>query len=166
MNAIQHLCQWVYDWPQVEALRESDQVFPLVETVHVLAIALIVGTIVTVDLRLIGLVLRQEPAERVARALLPYTWWGFVLMLATGVPLFAAESVNLYANPAFRVKLVLLLLAGANALLFHRTAYRRVREWTIGSAAPGYAQIFAYVSILLWSGIVISGRLIAVFRAH
>lgn len=166
MTALQDLIQSIYDWPLATALRESDDVFPLIESVHVLAICLIVGTVVTVDLRLLGLILRKQPVTRVTLALLPYTGYGFGLMLLTGVPLFAAEAVPLYGNPAFRLKLVLLAFAGVNALLFHRTTYRSVGTWDEQAAAPPVAKGFASVSILLWSAIVVAGRLIAVFRTH
>jgi hypothetical protein len=166
LMTLQNLCQWLYDVPACVALRESDVVFPLVESVHVLAISLIVGTIVTVDLRVGGFILRGEPLTRVTRALLPYTWYGFALMVMTGLPLFAAEAVKLYANPAFRVKLVLLGLAGLNALVFHWTANRRTHDWDRRGAASVQARVIAGVSVVLWSGIVVSGRLIAVFHPH
>lgn len=165
MTTIQTFCQWIYDWPASTWLRESDNAFPLLETAHVLAITLIAGSILTVDLRLIGVVLRSEPAGRIASALLPWTWRGFALMMVTGLPLFASEAANLYGNPAFQVKLMLLGLAGLNALLFHRTAYRQVSDWGRGSS-PLSARAFASISILLWAGIIVSGRLIAVFHGH
>ncbi len=150
MATLQELCLWIYDLPVSMALRESDVVFPLIETFHVLAITLIVGTVVTVDLRVGGLIFRDQPLDHITQALLPYTWWGFAFMAVTGLPLFAAEAAKLYGNPAFRIKLLLLALAGLNALLFHRTR----------------ARMFAGASILLWSGIIVSGRLIAVFHGH
>jgi hypothetical protein len=165
MMTLQTLCQWIYDWPASTQLRESDNAFPLIETAHVLAVALIAGSIITVDLRLIGAVLRDQPVERIAGALLPWTWRGFALMVVTGLPLFASEAVKLYANPAFRVKLLLLALAGVNAFLFHRTAYRGVGAWSTGPA-PFPARAFAGVSLLLWAGVIVSGRLIAVFHGH
>jgi len=68
-------------------------------------ICLMVGTIATVDLRLVGAILREQPVTSISKALLPYTWAGFGLMLLTGLPLFAAESMKLYGNPALRIKL-------------------------------------------------------------
>jgi hypothetical protein len=166
MMTLQTLCQWLYDIPAVAALRESDDIFPIFETVHVLGICLMVGTVAAVDLRLTGAILREQPIASISKALLPYTWAGFGLMLVTGLPLFAAESIKLYGNPAFRIKLALLGLAGCNALLFHKTAYPRIAEWDGGGATPARAKWFAYTSLLLWFGVVVSGRLIAVFRAH
>jgi hypothetical protein len=164
--ALLHLCQWLYDLPASTALRESDLVYPLIETVHVLAISLVVGTIVTVDLRVCGIILRALPLSRVASALLPCTWYGFGVMVSTGLPLFAAEAAKLYGNPAFRLKLLLLGLAGLNAWSFHRTAHRRIHDWDPPGAASLPARVIAGVSVLLWSGIVVSGRLIAVFHTH
>src|SRR5580698_3543051 len=163
---LQTFCQWLYDLPACTALRESDVVFPLIETAHVLAISVIAGTIITVDLRVGGIILRAEPLTRVTRALLPYTWYGFALMVVTGLPLFAAEAAKLYGNPAFRLKLLLLGLAGLNALLFHKTTYRRLHDRDQEGGAGLSARMFAGVSVLLWSGIIVSGRLIAVFHPH
>jgi len=165
MTILQTFCQWIYDWPFSTALRESDDAFPFVETAHVLAIGLAAGSIVIVDLRLIGLIFRKEPATRIVEALLPWTWRGFALMLVTGLPLFAAEAVDLYKNPAFRLKLVLLGLAGLNALAFHVTTYRRARAWA-PAGVPFAARAFAGMSIFLWSAVIVSGRLIAVFHVH
>jgi hypothetical protein len=166
MTTLQILCRALYDLPASTALRESDVVFPALETFHVLAIILIAGTVVTVDLRVGGFIFRDQPLRRITRALLPYTWYGFALMVITGLPLFAAEAAKLYANPAFRVKLLLLGLAGVNALLFHLTVYGRLHEQYQHGAAPLPARMFAAVSAVLWSGVIVSGRLIAVFHGH
>ena len=157
--------EWLYEQPWAAALRESENAYPLIETVHVLSIAVIVGTVVAVDLRVLGLILKAEPVTRVGRALLPATWYGFLIMLVTGVPLFAAQATQLYSNPAFRLKILLLGLAGINALLFHRTTYRTVGDWDY-AAPPHRARAFAVTSIALWSAIIVSGRLIAVFHAR
>jgi hypothetical protein len=164
MTVLQTFCEWLYDLPASVALRESDDVFPIIETVHVLGICLMVGTIATVDLRLMGAVLRGQPANRISRALLPYTWVGFGLMLVTGLPLFAAEAARLYGNPAFRVKLLLLLVAGGNALVFHKTFQGRVDDQA--AEAPWRVRMFACTSLLCWFAIVVAGRLIALFRGH
>jgi hypothetical protein len=161
---IQEFCQWLYDLPWVVSLEESDNLFPIIESVHVLGIGLMAGTLITVDLRVIGATFRQEPVRRIAQTLLPYTWAGFALMAATGLPLFAAESVKLIHNPAFLVKLVLLALAGVNALLFHLTVYRKVDEWGSTPTAPLPARLLAGMSAVLWLSVIVAGRLIAVFH--
>jgi hypothetical protein len=163
---IAQFCQWLYDLPWVVDLEESDNLFPIIESVHVLGIGLMAGTLITVDLRVLGATLRGEPVRRIAETLLPYTWAGFVLMVATGLPLFAAESVKLIHNPAFLMKLVLLALAGANALLFHLTVYRNVDEWVGIATTPLPARLLAGVSAVLWFSVIVAGRLIAVFHTH
>lgn len=163
---VQTLCQWLYEWPPAVALRESDDLFPIIETAHVLSICMAAGTILAVDFRLLGWALTRESAVAVTKALLPLTWLGFILMLSSGVPLFAAEALQLYANPAFRVKLILLGIAGANALAFHGTVFRSAGSWAHEARAPASARGFAAVSVITWAGIIVSGRLIAVFHGH
>ena len=164
MTTIHDLCQWLNDQPWSTALAESDNAFPVIETAHVLAVSLIAGTIITVDLRVAGLLLRSEAVTRVAGALLPWTWAGFAVMALTGLPLFASEAASLYGNKAFRLKLVLLALAGLNALLFHNTVYRGVAQWDRDAVAPLKARAFAFASLLLWAGVIVSGRMIAAYH--
>jgi hypothetical protein len=163
---IQEFCQWLYDLPWVVTLEESDNLFPLIESAHVLGIGLMAGTLIVVDLRVLGVTFQREPVRRIAQALLPYTWAGFALMVATGLPLFAAESVKLIHNPAFLIKLVLLTLAGLNALLFHLTIYRKVDEWGGKANTPLPARVLAGTSAVLWLSVIVAGRLIAVFHSH
>jgi hypothetical protein len=166
MTMLQERCQWLYDMPVNIALRESDEVFPLIETAHVLSTVLIAGTIVVVDLRLLGVLFRDIAPSRIARALLPYSWMGFGLMAVTGLPLFSAEAAKLYGNPAFRLKLLLLALAGVNAWLFHQTAGRGMNDWDPQRVPSLPARAFAGVSVVLWAGVIVAGRLIAVFHGH
>jgi hypothetical protein len=163
---ILEFCHWLYELPWVVDLEESDNLFPIIESVHVLAIGLMAGTLITVDLRVLGATFRREPVRRIAETLLPYTWAGFALMVVTGLPLFAAESVKLINNPAFLVKLVLLVLAGVNALLFHLTVYRDVDDWGSSVTTPLAARLLAGTSALLWFSVIVAGRLIAVFHTH
>jgi hypothetical protein len=159
----QHLCQVLYDSPFGTAIRESDNAFSVIESVHVLAITLLVGTISILDLRMLGIILREIPVTRIARSVLPLTWAGFVMMLTSGFLLFWAEAAKNYLNPAFRVKVVLLLLVGFNPLIFHTTVYRHVAEWEHEHRSPWRARVAACVSLILWSGIIVAGRAIAYF---
>jgi hypothetical protein len=158
------ICQWLNDTAPATALRESDLAFPIVESVHVLAIALMAGTVSIVDLRLLGVLLKKEPVTQVAGQVLRLTWAGFAIMAVTGIMLFAAEAEKLYANPAFRIKLVLLALAGLNPLIFHSTIYRTVGEWDDASRTPRRARIAAFCSLTLWTAIILTGRAIAYWR--
>jgi hypothetical protein len=157
------VCQWLSATPIATSIRESDFVFPLIETVHVLAIALLAGTVAAVDLRLLGLTLKEERVSTVVQRVLPLTWAGFAVMLISGILLFLAEAEKSYGNMAFRVKMLLLVLAGLNPLIFHSTIFRSVRVWDAVPAVPGRARAAAVASLTLWIGIIIAGRAIAYF---
>jgi len=163
MHFLQQWCQWIYDTPIGTQIRESIYLFPIIETVHVLGITLLVGTIAILDLRLLGFVLKKEPVSQVARQILPLTWTGFAVMAVSGLLLFWAEAAKNYVNVAFRVKVVLLFLVGLNPLLFHLTVYRRVDSWDVAPVTPLRARTAAALSLALWSGIIIAGRAIAYF---
>ena len=161
--SILQACQWLNDTQLATAIRESDVVFPVIETVHVLAITLLAGTVAIVDLRLLGLILKRERISQVAGQILPLTWVGFAAMVGSGVLLFLAEATKSYYNPAFRFKMLLLIVAGLNPLIFHSTVYRNVSQWDEAAPAPWRARLTAYLSLTLWSGIIVAGRAIAYF---
>jgi len=154
------LCQWVDRTPLSAMLRQSNWAFPALDTVHTLGIVLVAGAIMLVDLRLLGLALRSVPITDLVARIVPATLGGFGLMLVTGGLLFASEAVKMYESPAFRIKVVLLALAGLNALIFHRTIYRDAARW--GSAAvPAQARLAGLLSLALWIAIIAAGRAIA-----
>jgi len=161
---LQQFCQWLYDSNIGTSIRESIWVFPIIETIHVLGITLLVGTVAILDLRLLGLVLKREQVSRVARQILPLTWAGFAVMFSSGFLLFWAEAAKCYANPAFRFKLLLLILVGLNPLIFHLTIYRSVLSWNESLVTPLRARLAAFLSLTLWGGIVCAGRAIAYFQ--
>jgi hypothetical protein len=158
-----HFCQWLSQTSLSTSIRESDIVFPLIETVHVLAITLLAGTVAAVDLRLLGVILKKERVSDVARQILPLTWAGFVVMFLSGALLFLSEAAKVYGNAAFQIKVVLLILAGLNPLIFHSTIYRDVSTWDDAPVAPWRARATAIASLTLWSGIIVSGRAIAYY---
>lgn len=160
---LQHLSQVLYDSPFGTSIRESDNAFSVIESVHVLSITLLVGSISILDLRMLGLILREIPVTRIARSVLPLTWAGLSVMFGSGFLLFLAEAAKCYGNPAFRAKMVLLLLVGLNPLIFHTTVYRRVAEWDCDHRSPWPARAAACASLMLWCGIIVAGRAIAYF---
>lgn len=155
------LCQWLEMTPAANAMRNSLWLFDITETTHTLGIVLVAGTIMLVDLRLLGMGLRQEPVSHVVSRIVPWTLSGFALMFFTGGWLFSAEASKLYHSPAFRIKLLLLSLAGLNALIFHLTVYRSAAEWDERIAIPARARVAGLISLVLWIGIIAAGRSIA-----
>ncbi|KAA6456687.1 hypothetical protein DYQ86_24825 [Acidobacteria bacterium AB60] len=163
MPLLQRLCQVLYDSGFGTVIRESDYAYSIIESVHVIAITVVVGTIAVLDLRMLGIVLRPIAITRIARAVFPLTWTGFAIMFVSGFMLFWAEAAKMYTNPAFRTKLILLALVGLNPLIFHTTVYRRVHEWEKLPVSPWRARTAAALSLTLWGGIIIAGRAIAYF---
>ena len=153
--------EWLATTPQSVALHESLYVYLLVSTVHVVTLSLFVGTAVMLDLRLLGLTLRRVPVSEVAARLFPWTAAGFLLMVTSGALLFYANPPLRYQNIFFRAKMVMLVLAGVNALVFHRTVYRRVADWDRDPVPPRRARVAGGLAIALWAVMIISGRMIA-----
>jgi len=163
MPILQHFCETLYHSGFGTMLRESNNAFSVIESVHVLSITLLIGTIAVLDFRMLGLILRSIAVSSVARSVMPLTWSGFAVSVMSGFLLFWAEAEKMYVNPSFRAKLVLLALAGINALVFHRTIYRRAQEWERQHVSPWRARATAFASLMLWSGVIIAGRAIAYF---
>lgn len=161
MPAVQHFCEWVSSTGFSIALRKSIWAFPIVESLHVLGIVLLVGSVALLDLRLLGYIMKHEPVSKIAHGVSRWTWTGFVLMFVTGLLLSAAEAAENYFNLAFRIKLVLLILVGLNPLIFHLTIFRTVNSWDLSNVIPWRARAAAWSSLVLWAGIVVAGRMIA-----
>jgi len=156
-----HFIEWLANTPWSIALHESLYLYPLIESTHVLTLTLFVGLAVMLDLRLLGLMMRQVPVSEVTARLLPWTKAGFVVMVITGALLFYAIPVRTYQSIFFRAKVAMLLLAGLNVWLFHSRVERRVADWDLAPIAPLPARVAAVVSLVLWAGIVVAGRMIA-----
>jgi hypothetical protein len=143
------------------ALHESLYMYPVVESIHVWALVLIFGMATTLDLRLLGITLREIPVSEVAGRLLPWTVTGFIIMVITGLLLVYAIPIRTYQSVFFRAKLILLLLAGLNVFLFHNGIYLKVREWDRDPTPPRRARIAGAASLVLWACIIFAGRMIA-----
>jgi hypothetical protein len=155
---IEAFCQWVYDTPLGELVRSNELLFPWFESVHVLAITLVLGTIVVVDLRLLGVASRGRPVSRLIREVLPITWVAFAVAVITGATLFTSNALEYARNFPFQMKMLLMLLAGLNMLVFHFVTYRSVGEWDEAPGTPFAARFAGGFSIAVWLGIVAFGR--------
>lgn len=142
------------------AVRESIWWFPLLNLAHLFGMMVAAGTVAFVDLRLVGSGFKRAPVSQIARQLLPYTWAGFAVLFVSGSVLILAEAVTLYENIFFRIKAVLLIVAGLNVLLFHRTVYRSVASWDLAARTPLRARVAGWVSLSCWFGLIAAGRAI------
>lgn len=164
MDFLQPIIQALYDAPIPTSIRESEWTFPIIQTFHILGILLFYGAIALVDLRIAGVALKERPARDVANALLPIAWVGFAVMAISGGLLFAAQAARIYTNVFLLAKLGLIALAGLNLVVFHLFAGRAIAAWGVeGGIAPAHARISAAVSLILWSGVIVTGRFIAYF---
>jgi hypothetical protein len=155
--ALEQTLTWLQDLPLPMQIRESDWMFPTIETVHVFALVLVVGSIITVDLRLLGLANRDRPFSQLAREMLPWTWSAFVVAAIAGVLMFSSKAVVYFGNIPFRLKMLCLLLAGMNMLWFHWAETRHLATWD-ASMPPPRARLAGAASLLLWGSIVAAGR--------
>jgi hypothetical protein len=154
-------CQWLQDTSWGTGIRESVWVFPIVEGTHVLALALSVGVLVVMDLRLAGVLMKREPVSRISSQLMPWSLAGFTVMFLTGILLFWSQAVKAYGSVFFRIKLALLLLAGVNALVFELTLRRTVATWDTDEKPPFRARLAGVLGIVLWAGVIAAGRTMA-----
>jgi hypothetical protein len=145
------------------SLRESYYVFPIVEGLHVISLAVSVGLVIWFDLRLAGWILTDQPVSAVFRPLRPFLLAGFGLTCVTGGLLFWALALRCYGSPFFWAKMIMLVLAGVNITLYHLTIDRRQTEWDEAPIPPVAARMAGLISLSLWVGIIAAGRLMAYF---
>lgn len=161
MVSILGLCEWLQNLSWASGIKHSAWQFPVIESVHSLAISAMIWPAALLDLRLLGVVMRRRSVSQVASQFLPWVWTGFSVMILSGAMLFASEAVKCYNSPFFRVKLVLIVLAGLNALVFHKTIFRSVGSWDKDAPTPWRAKFAGACSLLVWVGVVAMGRALA-----
>jgi len=149
---------WLESTPPATAISQSSWLFPGIESVHVIAITLVVGSITMVDLRLLNINLRDRPAGELIAEVLPWTWASFAVAVCTGALLFSSNATHYWGTAPFRAKILLLGLAGINMLVFHATTFRSVGVWGGETQTPRAAKVSGGLSLALWIGVVSLGR--------
>jgi len=147
---IESALEWLAGTSGSVSLHESVYLWPAIESVHVLTLGLFVGSSAMLDLRLLGLSFTGVSAGKLARRLLPSTTAGFAVMVVSGVLVFYGNPLHFYHNIFFRLKLVLLLLAGINVLVFHRGVWRTIERWEMAAAPPRAARLAGSPAPLRW----------------
>jgi hypothetical protein len=153
--------QWLTDTQISTALREDPYPYPVLGTIHVLSIALFGGMVVMGNLRVLGYTMRDVPVSQVIDQFRPWKWTGFAILAASGLLLTLSEPLDCYKSIFFWISLVLLVLVGLNAWIFHSGIYRSVTDWDTAQVAPPSARRWAWISLTLWIALVFAGRLIA-----
>lgn len=155
------ICQWIQDTQTGTSIRESVWTFPLIEGTHVLALALSVGTLLVIDLRLTGYIMTDRKVSDVSRQIIPWSLLGFVIMFVTGILLFWCQAVKAYNSLYFRIKLLALMFAGINALLFEFRTRRSITSWDADPVPPLRVRAAGYTGMFLWACVIAAGRTMA-----
>jgi hypothetical protein len=151
--------EWIEGTRISVAIREGAFAYPIIGGIHLLAIALFGGMILATDLRLLGWALRRQPVSALIRDLRKWKWLGGVVVAVTGLLLAWAEPVRLYRNFAFWMKMIFFALVGVQAALFRRGVYRYPEKLDV--ALTPQARLAGALSLVLWTGLIVSGRFIA-----
>jgi hypothetical protein len=155
---LQDFISYFEDSGLADNIRENDVLFPLIESVHVVAICLVVGSILVVDLRLLGLASIHRSMSRVTSGILPLTWSAFAVAVASGTLLFISNATKYLENGYFVAKIVLICVAGLNMAIFHAISAQDLPRWEHETAPPLPARLAGGLSILLWVSVVTCGR--------
>ena len=158
MLSVYEICQFIEDSRIGTAIRESQIVFPVIESIHVLGLALSAGAIVLLDLRLTGLGMSHVLPAQIMRRLKAWYMTGFAVMMVTGGLLFWAEAEKLYRSPTFRWKLVFLVIAGLNAAYYEVKYVPRMDSWDGRTALPSGAKLAGWCSLVSWAAVIGFGR--------
>jgi hypothetical protein len=158
MQALLPFFQWCDNTSVGQTIRNSRVLFPIIESVHLFALTVLLGTIIVLNLRLLGAGLRRQPMLLVARSLAPLTFWSLLAMLLTGILLFCSEAMKCYESPPFQVKMATLFLA----IVFHLTVFRPGVNSPVEPARPRRIATAA-VSMILWFGVAVAGRAIGFY---
>ena len=139
-------------------IRESLWTFTVVETTHVLALAISVGLLIWFDLRLLGFGMRHQPISVIHRQIMPWAIIGFIVMFVSGILLFWSEAEKCYRSGFFRAKIAFLFLAAFNALIFELKTKKTIEEWDKHPIPPLKARMAGWLSIISWAAVIIAGR--------
>jgi hypothetical protein len=149
---------WLQSTPVSRTIAENEVLFPWIESVHVLAFVIVLGTISVVDLRLLGFASMDRAASRLMHDVLPVTWIAFAIAAVTGSLMFSSNAMTYAHNGFFRTKFIFLALAGLNMALFHLLGIRDIKAWDAAQRTPPAARAAGAVSIAVWISVVVCGR--------
>jgi hypothetical protein len=153
--------EWIDAMPSSIAIRESVYGYPYLLTAHAVSMALFAGLIIMMDLRLLGAAYKRTPLSQVQKQLFPWQMFTMAASSITGAVLFYSQPLRYYGKVFFWTKMALMAFAGLNALYFHFTTYKTVAAWDTTDRPPFGAKLAGALSIVLWAGVVIFGRITA-----
>jgi hypothetical protein len=161
LQSLLAFCDWLASTPFSQTLQNIAWVIPAVQSVHIISIAVVMGSVGLINLRLLGVSARSESVAGLTSRLLPAVWVALVVLLLSGSLLAIAEPVRSLANPAFQAKMLMLLCVATLTLFYQHVLRGDVAFWELSPARRATAKMTAVVSLVLWVGIIFAGRWIA-----
>jgi len=158
---ILEVCEWLETTALGAIAPATLYGFQVLVGIHILGLILSVGTLLWMDLRMIGISLVAGPLSEIQRSLSPWFFFGFSAMFVSGFILFAGFATSAYENTYFRIKMIALVLAGINALIFHVMAKKMSADWDAAQPPPALVRFAGLGSIVLWSTVILSGRMMS-----
>ena len=150
--------EWLEATSVAVFIRDRPWAFTTLEVIHVVAISLVIGTIMLVDLRLLGFASTRRPFVEFARGILPVTWFGFAIAALTGSLMFITKATDYYVSPTFLIKMALIVVAGINMLIFELITARGVQAWNLKPVPPMPARLAGGISLTCWILVIVFGR--------
>lgn len=160
-HALDAFCRWLENTPFSQTIATVAWVIPVLQTIHILAIASVISSVFMLHLRLIGLTRGEEGPDAISRRFLPFIWGALPVLLVTGALLISAEPARSLENPSFGLKMLLLLGAIGTTLLYQRQLGAQPGYWQATAPRRAAVKLIAALSLVFWTGIVLAGRWIA-----
>lgn len=157
MSSLDEFCYWLEELP-ISLQIGSTWLFPFIESLHVIGVVFVLGSLLMVDLRLLGWAATSNSLTQMLRESLIWTWVAFILALITGLGMFITRAGGYLDNPAFLWKMLLLLLAGINMLYFHFRLLPRLDNNQNQKMPPPLYRMTGFMSLSLWVGVILAGR--------
>jgi hypothetical protein len=148
----------IQDGPVGSAIAENGSLFPMIECVHVTTITFVAGTVLMMDLRLLGVAGRDQAVSKLNEEILPWTWGAFVLAAIAGSLLFTSNATGYYNNGQFRLKMICMACAAINMLVYHLITEKTVHSWDIDAPTPTGAKVAGFLSLVFWGLVIAFGR--------
>ena len=146
--------------PVGDFVASSSWAFPTIETIHVIAIVTVFGTVAMMDLRLLGLASKENRITELSRDTLTWTWGAFVLAALSGTLLWMSKAHIYMREPWFYAKMILIGVAGINMAIFHTTVWKTVTQWDSDCAIPTAGKVAGFLSLFFWFLVIFFGRAI------
>jgi hypothetical protein len=166
LSELHNFAEWIATTAMSNTIQNVSWIIPTVQTVHIVCVAIVISAVFLVDLRILGVFARTQPVAAVSHRFLPWIWYALIVLLVTGTLLIIGEPTRSLMNPAFALKMAMLLTVAALTLVIERPLRRNAGYWDATGGRRVLLVAIALVSLTLWSCIVFAGRWIAYVASY